>query len=340
MKEFTEKEYFRTLELFPGIISTLRFAEKGEEYSFDEDGIEIHNEHDKLYKSILSRPKEMLYAIKKATNIKEDLDIIPVRNELVTVDFRGRQADIIYKLRDKEVYFLLEHQSTQDSEMPYRVLEYETQIMHNSFSMHNFKQKFKARVISILLFTGIGGWNGARSIVEIQEQFGYIMKPTADYEGIGEYNVLDIEECTEEELLDIEECTEEELLADDTLLSKAMLLEKARYEDELIDTLEKIIPMIKDDERGLMIAAIRYILIKDLGKKQARKFIKELEGGIDMGIFVNELRMNKELERIKSEGRRDGERNGILKTAKNMLKEKIDINIIEKVTGLKRNQFM
>ena len=335
MKEFTEKEYFRTLELFPGIITTLRFAEKGEEYSFDEDGIEIHNEHDKLYKSILSRPKEMLYAIKKATNIKEDLDIIPVRNELVTVDFRGRQADIIYKLRDKEVYFLLEHQSTQDSEMPYRILEYETQIMHNSFSMHNFKQKFKARVISILLFTGIGGWNGARSIVEIQEQFGYIMKPTADYEGIGEYNVLDIEECTAEELL-----------ADDTLLSKAMLLEKARYEDELIDTLEKIIPMIKDDERGLMIATIRYILIKDLGKKQAKKFIKELEGGIDMGIFVNELRMNreKELERIKSEGRRDGERTGILtgkiEDAKNMLKKNIGIDIIEEVTGLKRSQFM
>ena len=327
MKEFTEKEYFRTLELFPGIISTLRFAEKGEEYSFDEDGIEIHNEHDKLYKSILSRPKEMLYAIKKATNIKEDLDIIPVRNELVTVDFRGRQADIIYKLRDKEVYFLLEHQSTQDSEMPYRVLEYETQIMHNSFSMHNFRQKFKAKVISILLFTGIGGWDGARSIVEIQEQFGYIMKPTADYEGIGEYNVLDIDELTEEELL-----------KDDTLLSKAMLLEKARYEDELIDTLEKIIPMIKDDERGLMIAAIRYILIKDLGKKQARKFIKELEGGIDMGVFVNELRMNREKELERK--RRDGERTGILKTAKNMLKEKIDINIIEKVTGLKRSQFM
>ena len=327
MKEFTEKEYFRTLELFPGIITTLRFAEKGEEYSFDEDGIEIHNEHDKLYKSILSRPKEMLYAIKKATNIKEDLDIIPVRNELVTVDFRGRQADIIYKLRDKEVYFLLEHQSTQDSEMPYRVLEYETQIMHNSFSMHNFRQKFKAKVISILLFTAIGGWDGARSIVEIQEQFGYIMKPTADYEGIGEYNVLDIDELTEEELL-----------KDDTLLSKAMLLEKARYEDELIDTLEKIIPMIKDDERGLMIAAIRYILIKDLGKKQARKFIKELEGGIDMGVFVNELRMNREKEQERK--RREGERTGILKTAKNMLKEKIDINIIEKVTGLKRSQFM
>ena len=65
-----------------------------------------------------------------------------------------------------------------------------------------------------------------------------------------------------------------------------------------------------------------------------------------MGVFVNELRMNreKELARIKSEGmkegRRDGERTGILKTAKNMLKKNIGIDIIEEVTGLKRNQFM
>ena len=57
-----------------------------------------------------------------------------------------------------------------------------------------------------------------------------------------------------------------------------------------------------------------------------------------MGVFVNELRMNREKELERK--RRDGERTGILKTAKNMLKEKIDINIIEKVTGLKRNQFM
>ena len=177
------------------------------------------------------------------------------------------------------------------------------------------------------MFTGIGSWKGKRSIVEIQEQFGYIMKPTADYEGIGEYNVLDINKLTEEELL-----------KDDTLLSKVMLLDKARHEDELIDTLEKTILNIKDDERGLMITAIRYILIKDLGKKQAKKFIKELEGGIDMGIFVNELRMNRERELERK--RRDGEEAGILKTAKNMLKKNIGIDVIEEVTGLKRSQFM
>ncbi len=57
-----------------------------------------------------------------------------------------------------------------------------------------------------------------------------------------------------------------------------------------------------------------------------------------MGVFVNELRMNREKELERK--RRDGEKTGKLEDAKNMLKEKIDINIIEKVTGLKRNQFM
>ena len=106
--------------------------------------------------------------------------------------------------------------------------------------------------------------------------------------------------------------------------------------------MEEIIPTIKDDERAQMIAIIRYILLKDLGKEEAKKFIKKLEGGINMGVFVNELRINreKELEKIKSEGRRDGEKTGKLETAKNMLKEKIDISLIERVTGLKRNQFM
>ena len=81
-----------------------------------------------------------------------------------------------------------------------------------------------------------------------------------------------------------------------------------------------------------------------------------------MGTFVNELRKNreKELEKIRIEGERrgrlEGEKRGRLQgeksgnrkgkiekgieIAKNMLKEKMDINIIEKITGLKRNQFM
>ena len=41
----------------------------------------------------------------------------------------------------------------------------------------------------------------------------------------------------------------------------------------------------------------------------------------------------------RAQGRAEGRLSGRIEDAKNMLKEKIDINIIEKVTGLKREQF-
>ena len=274
---------------------------------------------------------------------KYKLELEQIRNEITTADFRGKQVDILYKQKGKELYFLIEQQSTQDKDMSYRVLEYQTQIISQRFRKNNFKEDLKARVITIVIYTGPGKWKAARRVDEILERFGHRVYPEEDYNGIGEYN-----------LLELANLTKEELIKEDTLLSKAMLLEKARKEEELIETLEKIIPKIKKEEIGDMISIIRYILIKDLGIENAKKYIKILEGRIDMGTFVNELRKNreKELEKIRIEGERrgrlEGEKSGNRKgkiekgieIAKNMLKEKMDINIIEKITGLKRNQFM
>lgn len=122
--------------------------------------------------------------------------------------------------------------------------------------------------------------------------------------------------------------------------------------------LEKIIPMIKDDEKADMITILRYILMKDLGKEKAQEYIKILEGGIDMSGFVNTLREDRErtIKKARKEGKEEGKVEGIkegriegrkegkiekaFRVAKSMVKEKININLIEKVTGLKRNQFM
>ena len=342
IKVFSEKEYFKVIKLYPnlGRISTLR--EKEEEYYLGtEDEYEVHNEHDKLFKKILERSNEAEFIIKKVLNIdkKEKLDIISVRNEYITVDFRGKQVDMLYKLKDKNIYFIIEHQSTQDNEMAFRILEYETEIMRRSFIEKGLKTKFHAKIIAIVIYTGQGHWNRKQSIVEVQEKFGYQVKPDENYTGIGEYNVISINDFTSEELLE-----------DGTFLAKAMLIEKARGEEELIEVLEKVIPIIKYDERADMITILRYILIKDLGREKAQKYINILEGGMNMSGFVNTLREDRE-KTIKNalndgiimgrkEGRKEGKMEGIIQIAKNMLKEKIDIKTIEKITGLKRSQFM
>lgn len=334
MKIFTEKDYFRVKKLFPGIGKIGSLSEpKTPYYLGSEDEYEVHKEHDKLFKKILERPKDAEFVIKKALKLDKNksLDIISVRNEFVTVDFRGKQADMIYKLREKEVYFIIEHQSTQDADMAFRVLEYQVEVMNHSFIENGFKSNPHAKVITIVIYTGQGEWKKPQSIDEIQEKFGYEIRPNTNYERIGEYNVLSISNCTNEELL-----------KDDTFISKAILIEKVRGEDELIKILDKILPTIKENERADMIGILRYVLIKDLGKERAEKYIKILEGGIDMGRFVNELRLDRErtILKAKEKGKKEGRIQEATRVAKSMLKEKIDISIIEKITKLNRNQFM
>ena len=65
------------------------------------------------------------------------------------------------------------------------------------------------------------------------------------------------------------------------------------------------------------------------------KIIKE---GSDYMLAAEQMVID-ENRRIRAEGRAEGRLSGRIEDAKNMLKEKIDINIIEKVTGLKREQF-
>ena len=83
--------------------------------------------------------------------------------------------------------------------------------------------------------------------------------------------------------------------------------------------------MTKDNERAEMIEILRYILVKDLGKEKAKKYIEMLEGGINMGTFVNELRLDRErtIANAKAEGIDIGKEDIIFKAVKKMVKNKV-----------------
>ena len=217
--------------------------------------------------------------------------------------------------------------------MPLRITDYEMQIMKHSFRKRNYKGKLQAKIIAIVIYTGVGRWRVPRSILEIQEQFGYKLKPNQNYLGIGEYNVIDVNNYTKQELLE-----------EGTLLSKALLIEKVRKEGELLDVLDEIIKRTKENEIGIMIGIFRYVLVKDLGKEASEKYIKILkEGGKkDMLESMYALREDRRKTLLKSEkrGEKIGKKLGIIETAQNMFKENIDVDLIEKVTGLSRKEFM
>ncbi len=102
---------------------------------------------------------------------------------------------------------------------------------------------------------------------------------------------------------------------------------------------------------------IKYILVKDLGKKIANKYIKLLESKIKKeggkSAMVETMRALREdrkrtIMEAKDEGMQtgmivgklEGEKSGKIETAKNMLRENIDIDTIVRVTGLKKEDFV
>ena len=50
--------------------------------------------------------------------------------------------------------------------------------------------------------------------------------------------------------------------------------------------------------------------------------------------------IERDFKRAREEGRKNGEEQKAINIAKKMLDEKIDINLISKITGLKKEQFM
>ena len=300
----------------------------------------IHNEHDKLFKRILDRINEVESIIKKTLGKEtEKIEIETVRNELTTRDYRGRMVDVLYKLKDKEVYFLIEHQSTQNTYMAYKIFEYETELINRSYMQNVEKSKKIAKVIKVVIFTGIGDWKPARSIVELQEEYGNKVKIDKHYEGIGEYKLLESKDYSLKEIISKES----------TLLGKAIIIEKARREETLIAVLDEIIPDIKEDEIDEMVRMIKYILVKDLGKDVANKYIKILESKIKeeggKNAMVETMRaLREDRKRTIMEARNTGKKAGILtgkiQDARNMLKKNIDIDLIEEITGLKREEFI
>ena len=308
----------------------------------------IHNEHDKLFKRILDRINEVESVIKKTLGKEtEKIEIETVRNELTTRDYRGRMVDVLYKLKDKEVYFLIEHQSTQNTYMAYKIFEYEAEIINRSYMQNVEKSKKIAKVIKIVIFTGVGDWKVARSIVELQEEYGNKVKIDKHYEGIGEYKLLESKDYSLKEIISKES----------TLLGKAIIIEKARREETLIAVLDEIIPDIKEDEIDEMIRMIKYILVKDLGKDIANKYIKILESKIkEEGgkcAMIETMRaLREDRKRTIMEARNTGKKAGILEgkkagiltgkiqDARNMLKKNINIDLIEEITGLKREEFI
>ena len=238
--------------------------------------------------------------------------------------FQNREADIVYKYKDKNIFFLIEHQTKIDYSMPYRILEYEMAIMRSALEIQKIKNKeYKLPlVIPIVLYTGKQKWDAKKYLEESQEEL----------EGIkikaGNYN-----------LVDINDYTKEELLQGKTLTSKMMLIEKSESTEETIEMLEKIIPNIKQEDKKLLKRIISILFGEKIGEEKTKELIEKIDGGEEKMLAVVEMIRNENQMYIDI-GRKEGKKQNSIEIAQKLLKIKMPISQISKVTELTEKEIL
>lgn len=152
--------------------------------------ISVNNEHDKIFRKILDDKKEATKFINKTLkyNLQEN-EIEKYNSSFVTEELKNQESDIIYKLKGKNIFILIEHQTKVDYTMPMRILEYEYHIIKSAINKESLGKKgYKfPRVISIVLYSGRKKWNVEEYIEKVQEKIdGYNMQEFT------KYNLVDV----------------------------------------------------------------------------------------------------------------------------------------------------
>ena len=314
-KELTSEEY---LEILKELSEQIRKPKVKEE---------INNKHDKTFKIILENKEEAADFINKVIDFKEKIkpeELEKYNKSFITQNLKIQEADIVYKLKNKKIFILIEHQTKVDYSMAYRILNYQVEIMRSYTEEKQAKNKSyeHALVIAIVLHTGAKKWTAKRQIQEIQAKIELrtIVPMLENY-----YYIVDNNNYSKKELLE-----------DKSFLSKIMLLEKSNSREELIKNLYGIIPKITKENRETLARIINYAY-KDYFDEGT---IKDIINKIEMKGEINMLASVEMLEKERKKDIKIGIEKEKLNLAKKMLKENLAIELIEKITGLKKEKFI
>lgn len=288
---------------------------------------------------VLDQKEEAVKFINKTLklNIKKE-EIEKYNSSFINKLFQNKEADIVYKIKDKNIFFLIEHQSKIDYSMPFRLLEYEVAIIRSAIDKSKIKNKsYKIPlVMPIVLYTGKQKWNANKYLEKSQEKIqGLNIK-------IGNYSLVDINNYTEKELLE-----------DNTFISKMMLIEKSKNTEEIAKTLEKIINKTHKEDKELLKSIIEIFLEEKIGIQKSTELIRKLESESDSMLAIvdmirkeNQMYIDMGRKEGKKEGKREGKKVGRIEGKKDtlreiaikMLKKNLTEKEITEITGISKKE--
>jgi len=338
LKVFTYKQYIDCIHTLR-LNAVLQLAEEGTQYNLNKK--ENKYSHDKLFKNILKDKKEAEIFINQFLEPRVEIkaeDLVRYTNSYITKKYKSKEADLVYKLKNQEIFFLIEHQSTIDNRMPYRILNYCIDIMQEWCRNRKIKKNTAYPIIvPIVIYTGNEKWKLPKNFREKQIS-NYVFER---YKIDLEYNLIDINKISKEVLLEKQ-----------TMFGYIMFIEKSQTKEELIENLEVIIKSTKNKEKLEEIASIiSYLLDNVLEQGIQEELSEKIErkvGEKSMSTLYDRLRaenrrlinQGKKEGKIegKIEGKKEGEREEKRAIVKKMLNKKLDDEIILETTNIGKEE--
>ena len=327
MKVFTYSQYIKCIHTFR-LNAVMQLAEESAEYKLEQT--EKRYSHDKLIKNILQDTKEVAELINQFVEPREEIkkeDLVRYTNSYITKKYKAKEADLVYKLKKQEVFFLIEHQSSIDNNMPYRMLNYILDIMREwSRNQKIGRNTSYPIVVPIVIYTGNQKWKIPKNFRE--KQIGnYVFER---YKIDLEYNFIDINKISKQILLE-----------KDTMFGYSMMIEKARDDKELNQNLFRIIENTNNKKYLEEIQdIIVYLLNNVLEKKVQQELLEKIKrkvGEKGMSELIERLR-RENIEKQKREGRKEGKKESRKEIAKNMLNLKLDEKIVLEATKIEKEE--
>lgn len=287
------------------------------------------NIHDTAIRGALLNPNALATFLNQEVSFEEKVkpeEIEYINTRFVTSKQKGRESDVIVKLKEHKVYIIIEHQSEIDYSMPYRTEEYTFEMLRQIIDKDKIKNKsYKyPSIITIVLYTGLRKWNARKSIEVKRCIKGFSNK-------IGKHIVVDMSYNDDDTLINKNGPVEKIIVLD--RLTKKKVVTNAN------EIILKIFKRLKnEEEKEIVENYIRSTLSELITNEQLDEIIKNVnkeekgEGNMLRQTIIKMIEDGRNEGR--QEGRREGSEYGRSQVAINMLKEKCNKKMIQKCTGL------
>ena len=296
METFTYDDYIKCIHTLR-LNSIFQLAEEEEKYNLGTIKQKKNKEsiYIKLIKRVLRNKREVANFVNEYIGMEEKIfgkDLEKYDNNFVLERFKSRENDIMYKLKNKDVYFVIRYQDKVDNNIVYEMLNTCVDIIYTWNVSERMKENTEYPVvIPIIIYTGKEKWDVAYDFSELQIS-DYIFE---NYKINFKYN-----------LIETNQISTKALIKEKTLLSYVLALQKTKEYKSFRKVLAKIFITSKEKKRlQKELYEILCEIVKNLDEykfnnNEIRKIRKQLINYF-LEIDYNERNILKKLNITKSE---------------------------------------